>query len=515
MLSLYHYDDFNNNNNNRNFFINTSLKASSGGNYGDNNGKKPKKGNTVNNDDDEWLEENDSIYIRSNNDNLPSINNNVYITLEQTLGELITVSAIDTLSYYMIEFHDDDTQRWMMSFKNYKLKGFNKNDLLWQTYLEEMIKLDTQYFKVYLDPPRVASRLKNNQLKDKNLKVMYIDEIQPRKIAHRLITVREDVANEVIMDLGSIHLENKEAVKFANNWITHGKEYAENHRGLTRGASDGGSTPLRGKTFKDISLLITNLSLDILRADLMKRKEKGSIDFIDALLEKIYRYSDGLDQINTMLVESSAPQSFLEELCYMGLTQGVGGGTIGAAERSPSTTVNTMGTARTGTASTGAVTGVTNFLKLSQQLLLTREALTVASMKILNEQNKELRYYFKLIKDYGGFKPFDLTGGRKVVRIVDMDEEEKKEKEKLFDTMMMTTSNEAKAVETDVDGNGGGGDVKIDRSSSSSVDKDNEINISTTTIVEDKEGTESSSSVDKDEEYSLFSQEPSTGPMMM
>jgi len=144
-----------------------------------------------------------------------------------------------------------------------------------------------------------------------------------------------------------------------------------------------------------------------------------------------------------------------------------------------------------------------------------REALTVASMKILNEQNKELRYYFKLIKDYGGFKPFDLTGGRKVVRIVDMDEEEKKEKEKLFDTMMMTTSNEAKAVETDVDGNGGGGDVKIDRSSSSSVDKDNEINISTTTIVEDKEGTESSSSVDKDEEYSLFSQEPSTGPMMM
>jgi len=206
MLSLYHYDDFNNNNNNNNnrkFFINTSLKASSGGNnYGDNNGKKPKKGNTVNNDDDEWLEENNSIYIRSNNDNLPSINNNVYITLEQTLGELITVSAIDTLSYYMIEFHDDDTQRWMMSFKNYKLKGFNKNDLLWQTYLEEMIKLDTQYFKVYLDPPRVASRLKNNQLKDKNLKVMYIDEIQPRKIAHRLITVREDVANEVIMDLG-------------------------------------------------------------------------------------------------------------------------------------------------------------------------------------------------------------------------------------------------------------------------------------------------------------------------
>ena len=35
-----------------------------------------------------------------------------------------------------------------------------------------------------------------------------------------------------------------------------GKEYAEKHRGMTRGASDGGSTPLRGRTFKDISLLV-------------------------------------------------------------------------------------------------------------------------------------------------------------------------------------------------------------------------------------------------------------------
>jgi hypothetical protein len=34
----------------------------------------------------------------------------------------------------------------------------------------------------------------------------------------------------------------------------------------------------------------------------------------------------GLDQINTILMENSAPQFFLEELCYMGLTQGVVGG---------------------------------------------------------------------------------------------------------------------------------------------------------------------------------------------
>jgi hypothetical protein len=33
--------------------------------------------------------------------------------------------------------------------------------------------------------------------------------------------------------------------------------------------------------------------LDIIRADLLKRKDKGSIELIDALLEKVYNFSDG------------------------------------------------------------------------------------------------------------------------------------------------------------------------------------------------------------------------------
>lgn len=237
IISSQHQNDHNKNNKNkiniknsynkRGLLRNTSLRASSDGNYNGMNGKKPKyqgnnnNNNKNNNNNNEWVEDNDeSIYIRLNEDNnLPFINDNIYNALDQTLGEMITVSAIDTLSYYMIEFHDDDTQRWMVSFKNYKTKGFksnnnndnsNKNDdntddntkLSWQSYLEDMIKLDTQYFKVYIDPPRVASRLKDIKMKDKNLKVMYIDEIQPRKIAHRLISVREDVANEVLIDLG-------------------------------------------------------------------------------------------------------------------------------------------------------------------------------------------------------------------------------------------------------------------------------------------------------------------------
>ena len=40
-----------------------------------------------------------------------------------------------------------------------------------------------------------------------------------------------------------------------------GKDYAEKNRGMTRGTSDDGSTPLRGRTFKDISLLVRRLSI--------------------------------------------------------------------------------------------------------------------------------------------------------------------------------------------------------------------------------------------------------------
>ena len=147
----------------------------------------------------------------------------------------------------------------------------------------------------------------------------------------------------------------------------------------------------------------------------------------------------------------------------------------------------------------------------------------MASMKILREQNKELRYYFKLIKDYGGFKPFDLSGRNKVFRIVDMDEEEKKDKDAAFDVMMAstgdsnTTSSAAAAVvvatETIVEENG---IVDNKESSSNSVT----LTVDSKEIIVDdnnNNGMNVLSGEDLvDEDFSLFSQGgPSTGPMMM
>lgn len=157
--------------------------------------------------------------------------------------------------------------------------------------------------------------------------------------------------------------------------------------------------------------------------------------------------------------------------------------------------------------------------------MFCREALTVASIKILSDQNKELRYYFKLIKDYGGFKPFDLSGRNKVFRIVDMDEEEKKDKDAAFDMMMAstgdsnTTSSAAAAAAVVATATIVEKNVVVDNKESSS----NSVTLtvdSKENIVDDDNndnGMNALSGEDLvDEDFSLFSQEgPSTGPMMM
>ena len=55
---------------------------------------------------------------------------------------MATRCAIATASYYMAEFHDRVSKNWMAEFQDYKTRGFENND--WRTYLESMIRLDSQ-----------------------------------------------------------------------------------------------------------------------------------------------------------------------------------------------------------------------------------------------------------------------------------------------------------------------------------------------------------------------------------
>ena len=49
---------------------------------------------------------------------------------------------------------------------------------------------------------------------------------EPRKVANQLITVRENVCEEIITDLFILQYENDDATIYATNYVSQGKEYA-------------------------------------------------------------------------------------------------------------------------------------------------------------------------------------------------------------------------------------------------------------------------------------------------
>lgn len=80
---------------------------------------------------------------------------------------------------------------------------------------------------------------------------------EPRKIAHRILNAREDVAGEMINDLGCISLENEEVQRYAGVWAKDGREAAEKSRKVTRMRGQGGSTPLRDRNYLGLSVFVS------------------------------------------------------------------------------------------------------------------------------------------------------------------------------------------------------------------------------------------------------------------
>jgi hypothetical protein len=198
----------------------------------------------------EWVDEDDERFSQ-----LPEISEEIQSVLYHELQFVVSNAAINTVNYYMKEFHDDMTSKWMLEFQDYKNIGFNK-DSDWISYITEMIKLDKQEVSVYMNPPKKLGKL--NAAPDARIRLKYIHEIQPRKVAHQIVTVREDVSSEIIQDLGSIKIENKEAVKCAQSRMFHGKEYADKNRNPTRNSDMGGSTPLRNRNYNTCAILVRN-----------------------------------------------------------------------------------------------------------------------------------------------------------------------------------------------------------------------------------------------------------------
>ena len=99
---------------------------------------------------------------------------------------------------------------------------------------------------------------------------------------------------------------------------------------------------------------MTNIALDIVRAELNLKQDKASLSIIEEILDRISSCGDELDPFNKMLLENKNPQTFLEEICYYGLTQ------------------NNLKDGKSNS----------NFLKISKSLLLYRYQYILSMIKI-------------------------------------------------------------------------------------------------------------------------------------
>lgn len=368
---------------------------------------------------------NDVQGMDSAEESLASLNPSIITQLDVILQDTITEMAINTVGYYMREFLDEVSEKWLMNFNNYNSNRFGSDG--WSGHLEKMIRTDKHEILVTMSAPK---NYLSKYLKDKpnaNLRIQYPSTIDPRKIANQILTVRENLCNEIMEDLGSIRNENNEAANVARVWLQEGYSQAQKARRPTRATTNG--TPYRDRNFLDMDILITNLAIDLLRADTNKitqnTKERDvMVSFLNKFLEDLEKEEGKLDPVTQALNVYKGPRSMLEALYYKAISSGLSTEPQGV-----------------------------NVLKLTNALFRLRLQISEESMRRLSDIVLNSRRYYKLIKDCGGFSRLDF-GSKPKITVVDIDEELRKEKQMADTAALEKSSTPATAKHSTSSGSG-------------------------------------------------------------
>eukprot|EP01035_Chromulina_nebulosa_P017437 gene17437-22989_t len=287
-----------------------------------------------------------------------------------------------------------------MGFKNCGDDAFNT--VSFAEYIEGMIALNRQEIEVIMDAPKMYMK-KVDPSRRSLARLQYFHSIEPRKLANQIVSVREDISNEMIVDLGCIKLEHIEAVRYAHIRVKNGEEEAERLKKLTRLGSPSGSTPYRERSYYDFAILLTNVALDVIKGELIANGNDIGIKYIDNILTDVVKleqtYIDklGLTGVNNVRV----PNFVLSEMYHRGLKYGL------IEENGQSF----------------------NSLKLAQKFLSIRLAIALQANENIVEQTRVCRKYFTMIKQYGGFSRLDFSTPK--MEVVYIDDLERLDKEKL------------------------------------------------------------------------------------
>lgn len=196
----------------------------------------------------------------------------------------------------------------------------------------------------------------------------------------------------MIEDLGCIQLENEEAIRYATTWAREGLPAAERSRRITRMNGQSESTPARDTNYMAFDMMITALAIQLVRDDLVRNKDSLAIEVVDDLLKKMVTDDMERTALERVLHDTQGPRSFLEQLYYKGVINGV----------------------------TKSGTKTLNVLKVAENLFDARVSIGKAAAKLLSLQSTQNRQYYKMIKDHGGFQRLDMSNTPKM-KFIDLD----------------------------------------------------------------------------------------------
>ena len=203
----------------------------------------------------------------------------------------------------------------------------------------------------------------------------------------------------MIQDLGCIQLENDEAIRYASSWARDGLPTAEKYRKITRMTGQSESTPARDANYMAFNMMITALAIQLVKDDLRKNKDEGALEVVEALMIKMVVDDTQRSVLEKLLHDTQGPRSFLEQLYYRGVIDGV----------------------------TKSGTKTVNILKVAENLFDARVSIAREASKLLSLQSLQNRHYYKMIKDYGGFQRLGMSNTPKM-KFIDLDARARDEK---------------------------------------------------------------------------------------
>lgn len=176
------------------------------------------------------------------------------------------------------------------------------------------------------------------------------------------------MCEEIINDLNSIQYENEEASRFAKVWVAEGRDAAEKSRKLTRMHGQGGSTPQRDRNFRDVSIFITELAINMVKDNYADAfRDSMTVEYLDNLRQKLKKEREAQPLLDQVLNKQYGPRTLLEELFYEAMVSPITGSSV-------------------------------NVMKLSNMIADTRWAITGQVQNLLRMQNANSRKYYKMIK---------------------------------------------------------------------------------------------------------------------